>query len=209
MISLYVPGHGPLHRCPAGVKVLALALLSLGLALAPASVWTIDAAVLVAAAAIALAALRPGIVGRDLLRTLPFVVFIGGTLWLFQDFIAAATGAARILAIFTLASVLSRTTRVSDMMEVWPFRLSERLALSLSLVMTMIPALTAIGAQVRDAQRSRGLRPSVKRWLMPFLVLSLRHADDVDDALRARVPRSTAAQSHSRRARPGHSQGSG
>ncbi|WP_293695671.1 energy-coupling factor transporter transmembrane component T [uncultured Agrococcus sp.] len=198
MISLFIPGRGPLHRCPASVKVLGLAVLSLALALAPVSLVTIGAAAAVTAIAIALAALRPGIVLRDLLRTLPFVVFIGGTLWLLQDGLAAGTAAARILAIFTLASVLSRTTRVSDMMAAWPFRLSERLALALSLIMTMIPALLTIGAQVRDAQRSRGLRPSLRRWIMPFLVLSLRHADDVDDALLARAPTAATGRSRNR-----------
>lgn len=201
MISLYVPGSGPLHKCPAGVKVFALAVLSLGLALAPASLWTMTAAVCIACAAIALAALKPSIVGKDLLRALPFIIFIGGTLWLLQDWLMAGTAAARILAIFTLASVLSRTTRVAEMMEVWPFRLSERLALAVSLVMTMIPALISLGAQVRDAQRSRGLRTSLRRWLMPFLVLSLRHADDVDDAIRARVPTAEQGRPRSQRAK--------
>lgn len=201
MISLYVPGAGPLHRCPATVKVLALAALSLGLALAPVSMWTIAAAVAIAGSAIALAALHPRIIAKDLLRTLPFVVFIGGTLWFFQDGLAAGTAGARILAIFTLASVLSRTTRVSAMMEAWPFRLSERLALAMSLLMTMIPALTTIGSDVRDAQRSRGLRPSLRRWLMPFLILSLRHADEVDDALRARVPTTTTERARNRPSR--------
>ena len=189
MKSLYVPGRGPLHRAPAGAKILGLAALSLALALAPAHWGTVAAAVLVAIVAMGLACVRPKLILTDLARTLPFVLFIGVTVWILQDALGAATASARILAIFTLATVLTRTTRVSDVMDAWPLRRFDRLALAMSLVMTMIPALTGIAAQVRDAQRSRGLRPSLTRWLMPFLVLSLRHADDVDDALRARAPR--------------------
>lgn len=189
MISLFVSGRGPLHRLPAIVKLLGLAVLSVALALAPAHWATVWASLGVAVLAAALAWLRPRIVLGDLLRLLPFVVFIGATVWLLQGALPAATASARLLAIFTLATVLTRTTRVSEVMEAWPLRRMDRFALAISLVMTMVPALTSIGAQVRDAQRSRGLRPSLRRWLMPFLVLSLRHADDVDDALRARAPR--------------------
>ena len=186
MISLYVPGSGPLHRLPAMAKMLGLAILSLALAFAPLDWMTAAAGLALTAITLILMWLPPRQTLLDLARTLPFVVFIGATVWLFQDALAAAAASARLLAIFTLAIALTRTTRVSDVMESWPLRRFERFAMAVSLVMTMIPALTRIGAQVRDAQRSRRLRPSLTRWVMPFLVLSLRHADDVDDALRAR-----------------------
>ena len=43
-----------------------------------------------------------------------------------------------------------------------------------------------LAAEVRDAQRARGVRPSLRAALVPFVVLSLRHADQLGEALAAR-----------------------
>ncbi|MGO1393737.1 energy-coupling factor transporter transmembrane component T family protein [Agrococcus casei] len=187
MISAFVTGAGPLHRLPATLKLLAFAAISLGLVLLPAGAWSFAVGLTVAASAIVAAWLPPRILLVDTLRVLPFVLFIAAAVWWFQGIEQGMTTGSRVLAIFVLASVLTRTTRVEDVLQAWPLRLSERLGLAVALTLTMIPVLSDLGRQVWLAQRSRGLRPSLRRWLMPFIVLSLKHADDVDDALRARV----------------------
>ncbi|WP_159456942.1 energy-coupling factor transporter transmembrane component T family protein [Agrococcus casei] len=187
MISAFVTGAGPLHRLPATLKLLAFAAISLALVLLPAGAWSFAVGLTVAASAIVAAWLPPRILLVDTLRVLPFVLFIAAAVWWFQGIEQGMTTGSRVLAIFVLASVLTRTTRVEDVLQAWPLRLSERLGLAVALTLTMIPVLSDLGRQVWLAQRSRGLRPSLRRWLMPFIVLSLKHADDVDDALRARV----------------------
>ncbi|XNY99806.1 hypothetical protein ACL90Y_08565 [Micrococcus luteus] len=39
---------------------------------------------------------------------------------------------------------------------------------------------------MRSAQASRGVRMRPWAWILPLVVLSLKHADDVGDALAAR-----------------------
>ena len=187
MISSYVAGSGPLHRLPATLKLLAFAAISLGLVLLPAGMASFTAGLAVTAVAVVAAWLPPRILLIDTLKVLPFVLFIAAAVWWFQGIEQGMTTGSRVLAIFVLASVLTRTTKVEDVLQAWPLRLSERLGLAVALTLTMIPVLADLGRQVWLAQRSRGLRPSLRRWLMPFVVLSLKHADDVDDAIRARV----------------------
>ena len=60
-----------------------------------------------------------------------------------------------------------------------------RIGLTLSLTIAMLPVVAGIAARVRDAERARGVRLG-PRIVVPVLVLALRHADDVADALTAR-----------------------
>ena len=57
---------------------------------------------------------------------------------------------------------------------------------AMALAITSIGQVAGIVTQVRQAQRSRGVRLAPWAWVMPVLVLTLRHADDVGDALQAR-----------------------
>ena len=187
MINTYIYGRSPLHALPATVKLLSIALLSLVLVLLPPHPASVAAGLGLTAAAIVAAWLPARALLLDAVKASPFVLFIAAAVWWFQGPMQAATTGSRVLAIVVLACALTRTTRVEKLMQAWPLRLSERLGLAVALTVTMIPALADLGRQVWLAQRSRGLRPSLRRWLMPFVVLSLKHADDVDDALRARV----------------------
>jgi biotin transport system permease protein len=60
-----------------------------------------------------------------------------------------------------------------------------RIAFTIALTITIIPVIAQLGAQIRDAQRARGVRLGV-RWIVTLLAGSLRHADDVGDAMTAR-----------------------
>ena len=190
MINTYVHGNSLLHALPATAKLLGIALLSLVLVLLPPHPASIAAGIGLTAAAILTAWLPARTLLLDTVKALPFVLFIAAAVWWFQGPMQAATTGSRVLAIVVLACALTRTTRVEELLHAWPLRLSERLGLAVALTLTMIPALAELGRRVWLAQRSRGVRPSLRRWLMPFVVLSLKHADDVDDALQARVQRS-------------------
>ena len=63
---------------------------------------------------------------------------------------------------------------------------ADRAAVLLAVTITTVPVLARLAAEVRDAQRARGVRPSLRAALVPFVVLSLRHADQLGEALAAR-----------------------
>lgn len=195
MISLYVPGASPVHRAPTGVKLLALAVVALGLSLAPVSWWTCLACAALPVAAFALAGLGPRLLLRELRRIWLLLLFLAATQLIFLAPVVAATNTLRVVAVVLLAQCVTRTTPVEGIVEtaerlLRPFRRfgarPERVGLAMALTLSAVGQLGEIVRQVRDAQRSRGVRLAPWAWVMPVLVLSLRHADDVGDALEAR-----------------------
>lgn len=195
MLSAYRPGTGWLHRMPAGPKLAGVAVVAVALAALP-SVWaTVPLASGVAGALF----LASGVGGRELIRqvwALRWIIAVtaGGQL-IFLGSEAAAANTARVVAALLVAVLVPLTTPVSTMLDalergVRPLHRigvdPARVALLWTLALTTIPVLARLAAEVRDAQRARGLRPSLARGALPFLVLALRHADDLGDALAAR-----------------------
>ncbi|WP_404463580.1 energy-coupling factor transporter transmembrane protein EcfT [Micrococcus antarcticus] len=208
MISLYVTGGSPLHRCPAGLKVALLAVWVLALTLLPPTVWTAGAAVVGAGLAytVGFGARRGlGMLGRDLRGLWIFYAFLFAAQWIFVDLLSAALMVTRVLGVVLTAQILTRTTRIADMVGVAEAALGpvnripwlgpklaragfrpERVGLAMGLVLSSIGHLRGLAEQVRHAQASRGVRMAPWAWILPLLVLSLKHADDVGDALAAR-----------------------
>jgi biotin transport system permease protein len=62
----------------------------------------------------------------------------------------------------------------------------DRIALLLSLTISTVPLIAALATQLREALIARGRRGTSVRILFPLLVLTLQHADELTDALRAR-----------------------
>ena len=54
------------------------------------------------------------------------------------------------------------------------------------LVLSSSGPLRALPEQIRHAQAARGVRMRPWAWRLPLLVFTLKHADDVGDALAAR-----------------------
>ncbi|WP_244631906.1 energy-coupling factor transporter transmembrane protein EcfT [Microbacterium sp. Se63.02b] len=61
----------------------------------------------------------------------------------------------------------------------------DAVALTISLTITTVPVIAGFAHRVREAERARDVRLGV-RTVVPVLVMALRHADDVGDALAAR-----------------------
>ncbi|GAB3406964.1 energy-coupling factor transporter transmembrane protein EcfT [Schumannella luteola] len=199
MISLYRAGTSPLHRAPAGLKLVLLALLGIGFSLMPRQPIGLGLALaggglLLVVALFALG----GLAGRPLLRQLWstrwIVMAMAVTQLIFLTPGDAAVNTVRVVAIVLLAGLLSLTTRSSDLLSALETALGPlrrigvdpgRVGLTLSLAITMVPVIGALAQRVREAQRARGVRLGF-RAVVPLLVLALRHADDVADALTAR-----------------------
>lgn len=194
MISLYVAGDGVLHRAPSGWKLAALAVTGLALSLLrPSPLAT--AIVLVVVSALYPFGRLPW---RALLtawwRLRWLILVLGGALWIFTSVQDAVVNTGRVVSLLLLADLVTRTTRMGDLLEVLqrvlrPLRHvgvdPDAVALTISLTIAMIPVIAGFAGQVRDAQRARGVRLGL-RSALPLLVLTMRHADDVGDALIAR-----------------------
>ncbi|WP_110589202.1 energy-coupling factor transporter transmembrane component T family protein [Microbacterium suaedae] len=194
MIPLYRPGRSPLHRLPAGAKLLGLALLAVAVSLFPHT--PLSAAVTLAATLglFLLAGLGVGGWLRQLWATKWIIVLLAVTQAVFLGPETALTGTARVVAVLLLAAVVTMTTPTGDMIEVLQRALKPlrplgvdpwRAAFTLSLTIAVIPVVASLASQVREAQRARGVRLG-PRAIVTLLVLALRHADDMGDALTAR-----------------------
>ncbi|WP_349370297.1 energy-coupling factor transporter transmembrane protein EcfT [Salinarimonas sp.] len=194
MIALYRPGDSPIHRLPAGVKLLALALAGTGLMLvsAPSAL----AAALAAALALYPAARLPL---RDAVATLRPLLSILAILFLLQGLLvsweAGAALALRFCALILAAALVTLTTPASAMIDAVARALAplrplgvapERVALALSLAIRFVPVLAATASAIREAQAARGLGSSPLALAVPLIVRTLATAEAAAEAIEAR-----------------------
>jgi biotin transport system permease protein len=194
MIQLYHPGMSVLHRVPAGIKLVALAASALLLSLVPQTAATIGVALAAVGALYLIAGFGMRVIATELWRLRWLVLVLGVALAVFFSPLTAWISTGRVSALLLLASLLTLTTRMADLLDVLhrilgPVRRigvdADAVAMTLSLTITMVPVVAGFADQVRDAQRARGVRLGV-RAAVPLLVRALRHADEVSDALVAR-----------------------
>lgn len=195
MLSLYRPGDGPLHRMPAGSTMILLAVVALGLAALPSAAWVAPVCAGVVTVAYAASGLGMRELGRQLwgLRWILAITAVGQLVFLGPE--PALANTARVATALLVAALLPLTTRVDDMLDalergLGPLRRlgmdAERTALLLAVAITTVPVLARLAAEVRDAQRARGVRPSLLRGALPLLIAALRHADALGEGLAAR-----------------------
>jgi biotin transport system permease protein len=192
-MNTYVPGRSWLHILPASVKLA-------GLAAGMVVVLLVDSPVGIAAAAgvTALLYLTAGMVGALPAQVWSLRWLVAGLVALqalTSGWAAAAVVTGRVVVAVVLAGLVTLTTRVVDLLDVFervlrPLRRlrvdSERVALVLALAIRAVPVVAGLAAEVRDAQRARGLRGSVRAYAVPLVVRTLRHADALGEALVAR-----------------------
>lgn len=194
MISLYHPGSSPLHRLPAGAKLLGLLVLALALSLYPHGAVSILVTGALVVAAYLIGGFGPRMLARQIWLVKWLVLIMVVTQVILMTPALAGINTARVVSIILFAALVTLTTRSEDLLAALEVALTplrplgvdpRRIGLTLSLAISMIPVVAGIAAQVRDAQRARGVRLGY-RAIVPLLVLALRHADDVGDALTAR-----------------------
>ncbi|MXQ14880.1 energy-coupling factor transporter transmembrane component T family protein [Microvirga makkahensis] len=194
MISSYVSRATWLHRAPAGLKLVAIALLSL--AVLPMTDWRwlalgLGALLLVYAS-----------LGRDILSRLgllkpllPFLLVIGLIQAWMESWSGAAASVLRILLMVAAANLVTLTTTMQDLMSaVAPvFKPLAHLgvnprapALAVALLLRFVPVLLETWSQREDAWHARTGRPVALRLLAPFVGDAMRMADRIAEALEAR-----------------------
>lgn len=190
----YVPGASFLHRCPAGAKILALigagsllfAWPRLDLALAVLGLAGLLYRIAGIPARVTLAQLRP------LAWILSLLVLVQLAL---DGWLAGLLVAARLAALVLLAGLVTLTTRSADLIEALQRGLSwlrplgvnpAKAGLAVALTLRFIPVLAAVTAEVREAQRARGLERSMVALTIPVVVRMLKMSDDIAAAIDAR-----------------------
>ena len=192
--GLFRPGSSPLHRAPAGAKLLALGGLGTLLFALP-SLWLAGLALLFVLAGYSLARLPAALV----LSQLRPALWILAILFLAQLWLASLGDAAllvlRFCALILAAGLVTLTTRTADMVAVIERGLSplarlgldvEKTSLALSLAIRFIPAVATVLEEVREAQAARGGAQSAVNLAVPVILRLLKMADQVAEALDAR-----------------------
>ncbi|MFK3669529.1 CbiQ family ECF transporter T component [Leifsonia aquatica] len=195
MVTLYRPGDGLLHRMPAGPKTLLLLALVLAVSLLPSLWWTAAAAAGVCVVAYLVSGLGIAELGRQVVavRWVVVVTLAGQLIFLGTE--AAVANTARVTGAIVLAALLVLTTRVTALLDAIERGMGplariridpQRVALLLTVTLSTLPVLARLAHDVREAQRARGGRASLRLFAVPFLVVALKHADQLGDALTAR-----------------------
>lgn len=191
MLSLYYPAESFVHRAPTWLKLLCLTIGSVALFMLPNAYWSV-AVVAIPVLGYFAARLPVRILGTDVLRMALLLVFLLITQLIFNEPEVAATVIARLTTIILAAQLFTRTTRIKHLIAtverlttpLKPLGVNPyKVALAVALMLSALGQIVGFIRQVRDAQRARGVRLAPWSWVVPVLVLSLKHADDVADAL--------------------------
>lgn len=194
MIGTYVPGDSPLHRAPAGVKLVVL-LLTGAMVVWLDRPWQIGVALVVVLGCYALAGLRRRTLIRQIWPLWPVLAATTALHLIISDWQRAVVVTGTIAVLVLLAALVTLTTRTTALVDVIvavarPLRRlgvdTDRIGLMVALGIRCVPVLVALAGEIRDAQRARGLAVSPRAFAVPLVVRSLRHADALGDALIAR-----------------------
>ncbi|MGI6877534.1 energy-coupling factor transporter transmembrane component T family protein [Microbacterium sp. gxy059] len=194
MIALYRPGDSLVHRLPAGVKLAGLVAFALAASLLPRTLWIAGSAFVLVFALFVAGGLGAGLWLRQLWATKWIVLVLGATQTIFLGWEPAVANTARVVSIVLFAALVTFTTPASETVEVLQRVLGPlrrlgvdpwRIAFTVQLAIAVLPVIQGFAARIREAQRARGVRLGA-RSIVTLLVMSLRHADDMADALTAR-----------------------
>nr|WP_175581186.1 energy-coupling factor transporter transmembrane component T [Thalassospira sp. HF15] len=183
-----------MHRAQAGAKILAMIALGTGVFLIPD--WPVVAFVLATVLLLyPVSGFGPRIIWAQIKPILwLLVIFFAVQFWL-NDWQAGLLVVTRIAAIVMFASLVTLTTKTSDLLAsleraMQPLRPigvnPEKVSLAISMVLRFIPVISTVASEIRDAQRARGLDRSVVAMVVPLIIRTLKMADDVADAIDAR-----------------------
>jgi len=195
MIVLYRPGTSLLHRMPAGAKVIVFAALVLAIALTANSVWTLPTAGILAISLYLIAGLGMPTLLRQLYAARWIALVMLVTQVFFLPVLAAVSNTSRVLVVIVLAALITLTTRVPALLDATERALAPLrrfgvnpagIGLVLALTITAIPVIGGFAADIREAQRARGAPVRLQTFVVPLLVMSLKHSDELADALTAR-----------------------
>jgi biotin transport system permease protein len=194
MLGLCILRDSPVHALSAGWKLTALAAATTG-AFFVSDLAVLGAALAACLALFALARLPLGTVADQLRPLLPVLALFFAVQAAFVGWEAGAVMVGRFTLLVLLASLVTLTTRASDMIDTLERALgvlrplgvnAGKLSLMLALTIRLVPVLLGLVQEIRMAQRARGVERNALALLVPLMVKTLRMADHLTDALEAR-----------------------
>ena len=194
LLGEYRPGRSPVHRLPAGLKLLALVALAVLLVWWSAW-WQVGLVLLVVLGLYVVAGLSARTAWVQVRALLWVVLVVAAFQWAVAGWRTAASVSLTLITLVLAAGMITATTTTTALTEVVvallrPLRrfgvAPERVALLVSLSIRAVAVVAALAQEVRDAQRARGRGASPRAFVVPLLVRSLRHAERLGEALVAR-----------------------
>lgn len=194
MIGVHLPGRSPVHRLPAGPKLLLLIVAIVGITVLRQP-WQLGLAALLVLGVVALSRLPWRAVVeqvwslRWLLLVLAVVqVLVAGwspALMLVGGLVLAITLAAVVTLTTSVTAILDLTRKVAGPLRRFGVD-PDRIGLVLALTIRAIPLLTGIVREVAEARAARNLGFSLRAFAAPIVVRALRTADGIGESLVAR-----------------------
>ncbi|WP_416676443.1 energy-coupling factor transporter transmembrane component T family protein [Egbenema bharatensis] len=193
-LGLYIHRRSLIHRLAASTKLLMLAAMGIWVALIPDLLGFVPPLTIAGLGCV---------LSRLPLR--PLWEQIHPVFWLFAgilliygisgDWTTGAIAVLRFLVLILFASLITLTTRVSDMVEaieqaLQPFQRfgihPGKISLMIALALRLIPVLLDQVRQIQEAQQARGIDRPILALLVPLFIKTLRMADELSDAIEAR-----------------------
>lgn len=194
MLPLYIHRGTRIHRLPAGVKIL-LSLAG-GLALVAVNDIAVLAGLIGVIILLYVAARLPlGAVFAALRPVLVICGFIFALQLAVSGLPQAAAAALRIIALVLLTSLVTLTTRLSDMLDTLTFAARglaplgidpPKIALAVGLTIRFIPMLLHDVQEVQNARKTRGGKGFSIFTTGPLIIKILRMTDALGNAIAAR-----------------------
>lgn len=195
-LSFYLPGNSVLHRMPTWSKFLLL--ISFSIIFYAIEDLRILATILAAATALVVYVKVPvrrlkAMFLLPLFMVLLFSIFSA----VVNDLNAGLLTFFRLTSLVIIAACVTVTTRIEDFMafienlllplSFIPFIKPKIVSLTLSLTLRFIPEIFKLGMDIKEAQAARGLNSNPLALIVPLIVLTLKRADDISDAIDARM----------------------
>lgn len=194
MTGLYVDSASVLHRTPTAVKFLLLSLILAGVFLVE-NLYALGGILLFSVLLYAVAGIRLPFAWAAVGPVIPFIVLTVAAQMVFGSLQRGAVFGVRICVAVLLASLLTYTTRSSDMLDFFgkvlrPLRhigvSPWRASLVLSLTVRAVPMLASSITTAREAFLARGQKAAGYKIVVPVIVGLIQSAEAIGDAISAR-----------------------
>lgn len=187
MNSLYRSGHSIIHRSPAWLKLLLLAISLVIISIIEKS-WLSSSTVLALVLALYFCSgFSAALIARALWQLKMLLVIVWLPQLIFNGFERGTIFSVVVFSGVLLAGLISLTTKTSEIVEVVAaVSRSKSFALLIALSINSIAVVTTSARAIAEAGKARGVKPNPIRNLVTLFVVSLRNADDYAEALSAR-----------------------
>lgn len=195
-LSFYLPGQSVLHKMPTWMKFFLLISFSIAFY----AIYDLRILAFILALSIILVAYVK-VPARRLKAMFLLPLFMVLLFSIFSAFVndinAGLLTFFRLTSLVIIAACVTVTTKIEDFMEFVenlllplsfiPFIKPKTVSMTLSLTLRFIPEIFKLGMDIKEAQAARGLKSSPIAFIVPLIVLTLKRADDISDAIDARM----------------------